>query len=231
MSFFENYPQFFKTSATRHFKNRLEKRYDALIKNNIQIIKDKRILDLASHDGRWSFAAIKNGSSFVFGIEINPTLVVDANKNMERYKISKEKYSFVIGDIFNEISKLKPKQFDTVFCFGIFYHITSHYRLLSEIKRLKPKHLVLDTMIVKDNRPIIEFWTTLSKDLTIKVGDSSHGGEVIRGTPSKSALELMLKNLRFDFQYYDWESAEITNWQSIEDYLNGFRVSLVAKDV
>lgn len=49
--------------------NRLNERYNAIIDANKTIIKNSRILDLASHDGRWSFATLKSGSEYTLGIE------------------------------------------------------------------------------------------------------------------------------------------------------------------
>jgi hypothetical protein len=54
---------------------------------------------------------------------------------------------FVLGDVFEELDKLEPYTFETVFCFGFFYHTLNHMLLLSKIARLKPKHVILDTRI------------------------------------------------------------------------------------
>lgn len=55
--FFDTYPRFYETSTTGPISNRLNKRYRALIEANEAIICGKSVLDLASHDGRWSFAS------------------------------------------------------------------------------------------------------------------------------------------------------------------------------
>ena len=228
--FFNEYSQFLKTSTTGSSINRLQNRYQVLIEGNKELINGKRILDLTSHDGRFSFGAIKNGASFVKGIEINPKFVEDANKNMEKYEIPKEKYDFVCGDIFEEMSKLKPNEFDVVFCFGIFYHITNHLGLLSEIARLKPDYLLLDTQVIKSNAPTIRLRRTTRSKWWFR-DSSNETGQVIRGKPSRSAVELMLKHTGFDFSYLDWNSFGITNWDKIKDYKNGMRVSLVCKNL
>jgi len=215
--FFDNYSEFYK-SQTRATPNRLNKRFLALIHNNRELIKNSIILDLASHDGRWSFAAIKNGAKKVVGIEVEKALVHKSIENMERYGIQKEKYSFITGDILKEIKKFQPNEFDIIFCFGIFYHIMNHMLLLSEIKRLNPKHLIIDSTISNSKNPIIEI-RTVNFIETIDLSKSEEfGNQFIEGRPSKSALEIMLKHLRFDFEYYDWENSGITNWEDIHDY-------------
>jgi len=60
--FFDTYPQFYRTSNTAARPDRLNDRYRAIIDFNRGIIQGSTILDIASHDGRWSFAAIKSGA-------------------------------------------------------------------------------------------------------------------------------------------------------------------------
>jgi len=94
--FFSDYPLYHKVQSL----NRLNTRYQALIENNKELIKNSIILDLASYDGRWSFAALKSGAKKIVGIEGRKELVKKSNKNMEHYGIPKEKYEFYHGDIF-----------------------------------------------------------------------------------------------------------------------------------
>ena len=48
-------------SATEQW-NRMNERYEALFASNRDIFDGARVLDLASHDGRYSFAALKTGA-------------------------------------------------------------------------------------------------------------------------------------------------------------------------
>ncbi len=230
--FFETFTEFYKTSDTGQFPNRLNNRYLALIENNKKIISNSSILDIASHDGRWSFAALKNGASKVIGIEAKENLVKNSHKNMEFYRIPKEKYHFITGNIFNEIQKIQPKTIDVVFCFGIFYHIMNHMLLLTEIKKLQPKYLILDTTVNHSEQPVILIKKEDSKKESSGIqSDFSSDSNIVVGWPSKSALELMLKSLGFEFQYYHWHDMRITNWEHIMDYKNNARVTLVAQNL
>lgn len=231
--FFDDYSEFYKTSKTIPSPNRLNNRYIFLIENNIEIIKGRSILDIASHDGRWSFAAIKNGASHVLGIEGRKELVESSYTNMQKYGIPKEKYSFIVGDIFQEIKKIKSNTIDTVFCFGYFYHTMNHMFLLDEIARLSPKHLILDTSISESDSPIIEVTEEDSKDPrnAIIIDPVSNNSKVVVGSPSKKALDIMLSNVGFIPEYFDWHKYGIQNWENIEDYNKNIRVSLVAKNL
>jgi len=197
-----------------------------LIDSNKKIIKDSPILDLASYDGRWSFAAIKNGAKRVLGIEFNENALKRSFEIFKRYEIDSEKYSFIEGDIFEKIKELKPREFDVVFCFGVFYHIMDHMLLLKEIKRLQVKYLILDTEISTSNSPIIQIREQRREHKELPITDSLGNKQFIRGTPSKPALEMMLKSVGFDFVYYDWENSGITNWEDIEEYRSRKSVSI-----
>ena len=136
LNFFDEYPGFYETGTTGAGAKVLNLRFHPLIGKNLDILKDATVLDIASHDGRWSFAALKNGAKKVYGIEGKKELVQNSIENMKKYGIAEERYHFVVGDIFEEIKKIPINEIDIVFCLGIFYHISSHMELLREIKKL-----------------------------------------------------------------------------------------------
>jgi len=121
-------------STTGSNKYRLQERHTRLIDRQAHLLKDKHVLDLASHDGRWSFSAINAGAASVTGIEILPDLVEASNENSKLFSCS-DKVSFICADLIEGIQQLEHKTFDTVLCYGIFYHITNHVELLEAIKR------------------------------------------------------------------------------------------------
>jgi len=229
--FFNDFPIFYNSKVGSH-PNRLNKRYQAIIENNKQILKDSTILDIASHDGRWSFACIKNGAKHVLGIEGREHLVKKSNEFMKEYGIQESKYTFKTGDINVEIPKLEENRFDVVLCLGYFYHTLEHYRLLSEISRLNPKYLILDSRISTSENTIIQIRNdpvkTDSASIIQSKLDEKKG---LVGYPSKKALEMLLENFGFEYQYFDWNTLNINNWIKIEDYKNGERITLLAKNM
>jgi len=103
--------------------------------------------------------------------------------------------------------------------------------LLAEIKKLQPKYLILDTEVNLSEPPIIKLVKEDSKKEGAGVqNDFSSDPDMVVGLLSKSAIELMLKSLGFDFQYYDWHNNGITNWEHLMEYKNNKRISLVAKN-
>ena len=213
LNFFDEFPAFYETGTTGFKPKVLNIRFHPLIEKNLEILKDATVLDLGSHDGRWSFAALKNGAKKVYGIEGEKELVESSIKNMKRYEIPEEKYNFVVGDIFEELKKIPINEIDVVFCLGVFYHIASHMELLRQIKKLNPKFLILDTEITNSKSPIIrireEPYYTPDKLVPFE--------KFVAGRTSRSALNMMLKSLDFEFKYHDW-GDDVKDWKGFEIY-------------
>jgi hypothetical protein len=59
--FFDQFPRFYESSETATHPGRLNLRHQAMIGDNLDIFEGAKVLDIASHDGRWSFAALQAG--------------------------------------------------------------------------------------------------------------------------------------------------------------------------
>ena len=227
--FFDAYPRFYTTSTIAP-RNRLNKRYRAIIEPNDAIIRGKAILDIASHDGRWSLAAHKAGARYVLGIEAREHLVQNSQQNMREYQVPEDQLQFLNGDVFEELDRLEPDTFDTIFCLGFFYHTMHHMLLLNKIARLRPKHLVLDTNVDLDPDSFVILQSEpVAHESAGAVPDAGDKEWLLVGTPTRSALELMLSSAGFSkVHYYDWHRAGIKRWDNLLEYQAGLRVSLVA---
>jgi 2-polyprenyl-3-methyl-5-hydroxy-6-metoxy-1,4-benzoquinol methylase len=227
--FFDAYPRFYETSIIAA-RNRINKRYRALIEPNGEIIRGKSILDIASHDGRWSFAACKSGARYVLGIEARDHLIKNSLENMRAYGVPEGQVEFIMGDVFTRLDELEPGRFDTIFCLGFFYHTMHHMLLLNKIARLRPKHLVLDTCIDVDPDSIVVLQSEkVAHESAGAVPDSGDPERLLVGCPTRSALELMLASAGFrSIRYFDWHGAGIRRWDNLIEYHQGLRVSLVA---
>jgi hypothetical protein len=107
--FFDAYPRFYSTSITGAKPSRLNARHKVLIQSNQPIIRGKSVLDIASHDGRWSFAAHQAGARHVLGIEAREHLVQAAQSNMREYGLAEKQVEFVRGDVFVELIGFNPE--------------------------------------------------------------------------------------------------------------------------
>lgn len=228
--FFDAYPRFFSTSVTSATPNRLNQRHRALIQANTDHLLGRRVLDLASHDGRWSFAAQRAGAEHVLGVKARQHLVEAARRNLREYRVPETRVEFLQGDVMVELDRLDNRHFDTVLCFGFFYHIIDHMLLLRKIARLKPTNLLIDTNVSRQPGSVIEVDDELvENERAAAFGDPGNPLRAIRGKPSRAALEMMLKAVGFSVvRYWDWLNAGIGQWDDLGDYYLGERVSLTA---
>jgi 2-polyprenyl-3-methyl-5-hydroxy-6-metoxy-1,4-benzoquinol methylase len=141
---------FLKTSRTRAYANRLNWRCENLLTRNHDILQGKNVHDLGSHDGRFSYACLRLGANHVTGIEGRSELVTHADNNLLSLDCRRETFKFVAGDAFNLLPKYAVGSFNTILCLGFFYHTIRQIELLSEINRLKPQNLILDTRVVRE---------------------------------------------------------------------------------
>ena len=146
MKFFDSFSKFYET--TRQPPSRMNKRYRAIIQCNKDILIGKTVLDIASHDGRWAFAALKAGCSSVYGeIEARQHFVDSANKTFAHYEIDRSRYEFICADAIQYLRGYKPPV-DTVLLCGFFYHVHCHVELASLIADTGALHIILDTGIM-----------------------------------------------------------------------------------
>ena len=94
VDFFTEYPRFFQTGRSDLRGRRMQHRHTALIEANRDAIAGKRVLDLASHDGRWSFAALAAGAHHVTGVEARRNLVESAHQTFGAYGVHRDRYRF-----------------------------------------------------------------------------------------------------------------------------------------
>lgn len=241
MSFFDQYDRFYTTSQTSPFPHRLNGRHEAIIANNANLIAGKRVLDIASHDGRWSFAALQAGASHVTGIEPRQELIDNACDTFAHYQVNASRFDFQRGDVFN----LLPGQvFDLVLCLGFYYHTTRHAELLDLIERTGAQFVIIDTEVTPraedatvlhsgDNRLVFNNPYTVQL-LSEQVDDQqmawqdalTRNGRTLVGRPSRAAVEFMATHFGYKCRIYDWQShfsARPERIHSMEDYYQGWR--------
>lgn len=228
MSFFDRYDRFRSTSTTDTRGERLEYRHRALIERNRAVIEDRRVLDLASHDGRWSFAALCAGARHVTGVEGKPYLVENARETFAQYDVPAERHAFVEGDCLATLAELPHGAFDTVFCFGFLYHTLHHWDLLRAITELGPSALIIDSTFVADDRPAIFFghddWSLEGAALPQRPDKE----RTLVGVPTPRGLEVILAQLGWECRFLPNPEPATPDWQGVADYQKGRRKVVVA---
>ncbi len=139
--------RFLITSTTAADSNRLNWRCHLLLTQNQAFIKDRRVLDIGSHDGRFTSACLKLGAAHVVGIEGRAVLIERATENLRQEGVDSKSFRFVCGDVFDALKQFGSQEFDVVLCGGFLYHTVRQFEFFAEMQRLAPDKLIIDTAV------------------------------------------------------------------------------------
>jgi len=227
--FAEDYPRFMEVSELTPQPERMNERYEALFASNRDIFDGARVLDLASHDGRYSFAALKTGAAHVTGLEVRKSLIHKAQETFAFYGQDPETYRFVCGDVFEVLAR-EEFDVDVVLCLGYLYHTYRHTELMYRLHGLAPKHLIVDTMVMPGTQPALRvFGERDLEDIRSAAQDAYSVGRVLTLRPTVPALQLLLAAYDFEVEsMYDWQSrlAGRPPTPGLKGYAKGKRVTL-----
>lgn len=227
--FFDRHPRFYGTSRTAPHRGRLNLRYEAIFAENRDLFDEARVVDIASNDGRWSFAAVKLGAAEVVGIEARDELVRTARENFQQYGIDPGRYEFVAGDLFEVLARRRGEA-DVVLCLGFLYHTLRYPELMRCVRDLNARHLIIDTMVMPEGtEPVVRVGAERVQSQRNAVSDCySYGSRTLVGWPSLAALELLVESYGFAVERYsDWGSLLRDNPQlaNVSDYARRRRVT------
>ena len=213
--------------------NRLNWRTEILLARNRNLIEGKKVLDLASHDGRFSYACVQLGAKSVTGVEGRQELVDFAKQNVPEG-------TFVCADLFNYLADAKPGDFDTILCFGVFYHTMRQDEMLAQFRRLSPDTVIIDTAVYSEgvmlklgrqaNRILKRlrgrpeeprtFLSFRQEDPSIESNTIVNHG--ISAVPTRELCELLFGINGFDYQELTWNPSD---WRHLDDYKEYRRTS------
>jgi hypothetical protein len=208
---------------------RMNERYEAVFGSNLDIFDGARVLDLASHDGRYSFAALKAGASHVTGVEVRQSLIDQAQETFSFYGQDPSTYRFVCGDVFEVLAREKF-DVDVVLCLGYLYHTYRHTELMYRLHGLAPQHLIVDTMVMPGKQPTLRIYREPdAEDIRSAAQDAYSVGRVLVAWPSVPALLQLLTAYGFEHEsMYDWKSrlAGKPPVPGLSGYAKGTRVTV-----
>ena len=122
--------------------DRIRYRHDEILNT---FFKDKVVLDIASYDGSSSITLAELGAKKVIGIEPRTESIELAKENLKKSGYSN--IEFVCGDAtdYDLMDKLLTGV-DSVACFGVFYHLTDHFKFLKKICSSSCQYLLIETL-------------------------------------------------------------------------------------
>jgi predicted nicotinamide N-methyase len=226
--FFDKFPQFYATSETSSSPWRLNLRHEAIITQHRSLFAGARVLDIASHDGRWSLAALEAGAASVVGIEARPELVDHAEVNLRIAGVDPSRYEFVRGDVFEVLARGEIRV-DVVLCLGFLYHTLRYGELLTRIRDTGARHLVIDTEIHRNPNRIIRLADEhIDRQGNAVADEYTYGTTVVTGRPSLSALRFLCGAHGFTMAgLSDWAGLLRDNPEAdrVHDYRRGRRIT------
>jgi hypothetical protein len=179
-------------------------------------IRNARILDLGSHDGRWPCAYADAGAREIIGIEGRVELVEQfagfPGKNKDRVKLQ-------VGDFVDGMDALiaDGETFDIVSCLGVYYHTMQHYRMMCQMAMFKPKLIIIDSEFARSQDSVI----IVGRENPVKKLNSTEqfkGQEFVSiGIPSRPAVRAMAKSVGYDMSVVKWNVPEAQRI-GIQDY-------------
>ena len=197
---------------------RLDRRQRFIIEPHLKDIRGARLLDLGSHDGRWPYAFAVAGAREVIGIEGRVEMIAE----FDAFPAGRAKNRVTLrqGDINQEVPRLVAdgECFDVVAVLGLFYHITTHYVLLNQIRALQPKLILIDGMFMNDEQPVIRL---VPEDPSRQMNTLPvHEGQetTIKGVPSRAATDMMAQNLGYRIDWLDWNELSLEERRDVPDY-------------
>lgn len=227
--FIDLHPRFLDTSTTAATRWRLNLRHEAIIADNRDVLEGARVLDIASHDARWTYAALRAGATHVTGAEGRPELVANAVDNLKHYDVDPDRYRFIVGDLFTTLEQEQP-QADVVLCLGFLYHTMRYDEIFRVMSRSNAEYLILDTQVEPSREAIMRVRTNGVERQGSAFTDSPiHTGQVLVGRPSVKALRTMawVYGYRLD-RFADWSGILEDNppGRTVKVYKTGDRATI-----
>lgn len=204
----------------------LNARVQKLLLDQKDCIQGKKVLDLASHMGTFSYAALEAGAQEVVGVDIEKELIEKSERLFRQHQIDKSRYHFIQADVLEYLEK-NEKAFDTIFCFGLLYYLPDPYRLLKLMSLAAKETILIDTFtacyaavqgkeakLIRENTrdrtfdlPWMAYILTQPEkpDYTLpRPFIHKNKNLVLQGLPTRSLLETFFHSLGLDFQQLDW---------------------------
>jgi hypothetical protein len=196
--------------------NRMNWRHAHIILPLIDEIKDARILDLGSHDGRWPSAYADAGAREIIGIEGRASLVEGFNRFPGQ---NKDRIRLEVGDFVDVMDRLiaAGETFDIVSCLGVYYHTLQHYRMMCQMAMFKPKLIIIDSEFSRSQDSIISIGMERPTSKLNSIEQFKGQSMVPVGNPSRKAMKMMARSVGYELSMVKWNVPEEER-EPVSDY-------------
>jgi trehalose 2-sulfotransferase len=218
---FDGYDAIKGSPVRPNVAKRMRDRYEAIIAQNRDLFKNARVLDLRSGDGHWSFAALNAGAAQVVGVDNKQNAVNAASTAFGKIGVDSASYQFISDDIFTALNTFSPEAFDLILCREVS---SEPHFLFTSLRRLKPKHVILDTRIVDRKEPVVVFRLNRREN---RGPAATRQPAAIIAVPSHELIKTLSDYCGFACRAIDWHALGIADWTGIHDYQSNRRRTYV----
>lgn len=174
-------------------------RFKYNIFDNLDCIKDKKIVDLAGHTGLFSLLSLYSGAKHAITTNVRQQFLDIASDCMELAGY-KDQYQSLFADLHDyQLTTDICKNADTVFLFGTIYHLYDHMLVLESIAKANPSTIIIDQPedpnIMDLNIPMIS-WNVEPTDSWTD-GWAKGKDKVFSGLPNKVWLDTAMDLLNY----------------------------------
>ena len=96
-------------------------------------LEGKKVIDLGCRFGLFSYLALEMGASYVVGVDIEESVIEEADRVFETLGIDEEKYCFT----HNDVQWVDFKLYDVILGLGFFYNIMAQERILFKCRQVE----------------------------------------------------------------------------------------------
>lgn len=197
---------------------RLNRRHEALIEPFTDEIKGARVLDLASHDGRWCYAFAGAGAATVVGLEGRS----ETAAKLADYPDAKlrDKIDLRVGDLYDglEAAVEAGETYDVIGVFGILYHLMDHFRVFQLLRKLNPSLIIVDSEFLIRPKPVVMLVEERTDDVLNAIPQFEGQEIAVKAVPSFKAMDLMGRALLYDVEWTDWNARAEHDRVGVSDY-------------
>ena len=193
---------------------RLRHRYEAIYAANRNLFRGARVLDLTSASGFWTLAALDAGAAEVTGVEASAPAIESAKSAFNEYGINPESYRFIHSETAAALRKFEAKAFDVVQCHGFLEQSDPRF-VFQQLSRLRARHVILDTRLIRGKGPIVRFRVPNRDDA------KTNGPErykSILAIPNHELIKFFCDYFQFGWRVIDWRASGSTDWTGMNDY-------------
>ena len=119
-------------------------RAEALFAPYQEMIRGKRLLEIAPFDGWFTDYLFRTGARHLTLVEANPAAVSLLQQRFED-QLKARRLELRLADVHLELGKLEGQVFDTIVCVGFLYHSLHPAWCLEGMASLGAKHILIET--------------------------------------------------------------------------------------